>query len=289
METLEQNISDCNYYMNIRQFPDGTCEAITKAVRPMAAAMLDKARLNRMIYGNPPAEEKSDTEKAANWSRAVRRSRQTVRWLCKQMKADRLFTLTYRENQTDRDQVRKDFTRFLRLVRAELGDWAYVAVLERQERGAYHIHCAVRGWQRISVLRACWYKALGASPDVSGADTPGNIDVTRPRGRWSSGAGRSWNSTALGKYIGKYMSKTFEDIGGEKKRYWHSTDVVAPVVHRVWLGSAASPVDAIRQSVSILQVFYGLSGADWEMWLSPDWTSFWLSGSVSSGGSHALL
>jgi hypothetical protein len=57
----------------------------------------------------PTAEEQTpEFEAQQNHNRAVRRAKQNIRWLCKTMQADRLFTLTYRENQTDREQVRAD-------------------------------------------------------------------------------------------------------------------------------------------------------------------------------------
>jgi hypothetical protein len=37
----------------------------------------------------------------------------------------------------------------------------YVAVLERQQRGALHPHLAVKGFQDVRLLRRCWYKIVG--------------------------------------------------------------------------------------------------------------------------------
>jgi len=203
-----------------------------------------------------------------------------IRFLVKEMRADRLFTLTYRENMQDRERLMGDFTRFLRLVRKALKrDWPYVAVVERQERGAFHIHCAVIGWQNIKVLRRCWYQALGGTGDETGDKTPGQIDVTPPRGRWGSGF-RCWQSSKLGGYLVKYLHKTFDEVGAEKKRYWHSQGLKAPELQRIWLGGCSNPTEAMKSTVSTLQTFYGLRGADWDMWLSPDWTTFWLSGEV---------
>lgn len=68
--------------------------------------------------------------------------------------SDRMLTLTYRENRTDARQCHADLPRFLRLVRDALpDDYKYVAVFERQKRGAGHWHLAVAGWQRACLLR----------------------------------------------------------------------------------------------------------------------------------------
>ena len=220
------------YYLNIREFKSGEFEAVLKTVRPMqmeqikrrfqcpgaisASAEIQKARKFE-IEGGP-----SENDLAANRARAVRRSKQNIRWLCKVMEADRLFTLTYRENQTDRGQTRADFTRFLRLVRSGwrgqrgIPDWQYVAVLEKQERGAFHIHCAVKGFQKIKFLRAAWYKALGCPEDVSGENTPGAVNVTDPdKARWGH-TGREWKVNKLSGYLRKLCISKRHSVQFEK-------------------------------------------------------------------------
>jgi len=212
-----------DYYVNLREFNDGSVEAVVKTIRPLKSDLirgscdgLSYAAGCREIgesssvssYKNVKTEsgEISDFDKAANHSRSVRRAKQNIRWLTKSMKADRLFTLTYRRNEVERDQVKTDFKRFLRYVtkgwkgQPGIKDWQYVAVLERQDRGAFHIHCAVIGWQRISFLRAAWFKALGGQGNETGEGTPGNVDVTNPdKKRWVipgvNGKAASWPAT----------------------------------------------------------------------------------------------
>lgn len=281
---------DCKgqYFVKVRQFKNGRLEAVTRPIRPMQAFLFSQGYENRTagfrhvpdVPVDPEEVERLADQKAQeNHHRAVHRAKQSIRWLCNQMGADRLLTLTYRENVLDRDKVQADFKRFRRLLATSLKTpWVYVAVIERQDRGSYHIHCAVKGWQQISVIRRCWYMALGGRGDERGAETPGQVDVTSPRG--SDGrSGRSWRTERLAGYITKYIQKTFDDYhDAEKKRYWHSRDVTLPVVDKIWLGSASSPEEAISETVSILQLMYGLHGATFDMWLSSDNTCFWLSG-----------
>jgi hypothetical protein len=201
------------------------------------------------------------------------------------MKADRLFTLTYRRNEQDRETVKADFKRFLRLVKkgwkgqAGYPNWRYVAVLEQQDRGAFHIHCAVQGWQRISFLRAAWYKALGGQGNETGEGTPGAVNVTNPdKAKWGH-TGRQWKSRKLAGYLTKYLAKTFDENATEKKRYWHAKDIAEPVVQRFIIG-AVSIVEAIVESVEMLKFHVGLKGG-FDHWLSTSQDSYWLAGECS--------
>lgn len=285
-----------NYYLNLRKFPQGY-EAVLKTVRPMKMAALN-GELNSRFYKNASEvslserpfnrsqneEVDSDFKALQNYNRAIRRARQNIRWLCKVMEADRLFTLTYRENQIDREQTRADFKKFLRLVRSgwrgQVGipDWQYVAVLETQERGAFHIHCAVKGYQRIKFLRAAWYKALGGSGNETGADTPGAVNVTNPdKARWGH-TGRQWKVNKLSGYLTKYLGKTFCLTDSEKRRYWHSRSLHTPVIQKFWLGSS-NIVSAIKSTVSLLGEHVGIR-PDFAMWLSTSEDTFWISGGL---------
>lgn len=298
---MSLNISEPekNYYLNLREFANGQFEAILKAVRPMKAELMDNA-INGTTYATACAElgessrpykpgaaskvvsEKSDFDKQQNLDRSLRRSKQNIRYLCKSLSADRLFTLTYRDNQTDRDQARADFTKFLRLVRSgwrgQVGipNWQYVAVLEKQKRGAYHFHLAVKGFQKITFLRECWHRALGAKGIVEGDNSPGNVDVTNPdRARWGH-TGRQWKSNKLVGYLTKYLSKTFDDTTENKRRFWHSRQIVLPLKQRFWI-DGDNITQAIKNTVSVLQLHVGLKPS-FNHWLSRLGDAYWISG-----------
>lgn len=234
-----------DYYAKITRFLSGGVEVLMKTVRPMASDKFGEMWAQEFPVSNIPKPKKSASEieldRIANVRRAVKKAKQTTRGLVQQLKADRLCTLTYRENVEDREKVMEDFTRFRRLVKEGwkgqpgLRDWHYVAVLERQERGAYHIHIAVRGWQPITFLRKCWYRACGALIDSKGADTPGAVNVTPPRDNTGAARKKEWATVRLASYIVKYMQKTFDETNTEKKRYWRSKDIAPPVVYRHWL------------------------------------------------------
>lgn len=250
-----------DYYARITRFVSGGCEALMKVVRPMAQAQYAERWENGFPVSAVPKPEKSqseiDSDRRDNQRRAVSHAKKTTRYLVQQMQADRLLTLSYRENMEDRELVKEHFTKFRRLVkegwkgRPGLKNWRYVAVLERQQRGAYHIHIAVRGWQPISFLRECWYRALGASIDAKGSDTPGGVNVTPPRDQNGASRKKEWANVRLASYIVKYMQKTFDETSIEKNRYWRSKDIEAPVTYRHWL-VATNMEDAINELISHL-------------------------------------
>lgn len=277
-----------NYYLNIREFASGQFEAVMKLVKPMSSefteALVDGVPLaspwDRPVRFTKALSEEEEAEKRlVNHRRSLRRSKQTVRFICKAMEVDRLLTLTYRENMQDRDRCHAHFKDFLRRVRLQIPGWRYVAVVELQGRGALHIHCAVKGFQRIKFIRKCWYQALGGTGDETGADTPGAVNVTSPTNRWGSGV-REWKTEKLAGYITKYIAKTFEDFNeslSEKRRYWASKGTELPPVRRVWV-AGSNIFEAIKNCLELLQLDVGIREVDFDWWLSPENDSLWIAG-----------
>lgn len=152
-------------------------------------------------------------EREANETRAVRRARSRLRHLILATRADHLLTLTYRENVTDFERATTDLSRFVRLVKARLPSWVYIAVAEEQKRGAWHWHLAVVGRQDVDLLRSLWRQVVGE----------GNIDVRPPKGRGNH------RLLALVKYLGKYLAKAFangsRNINGRRFRSSLGIDV----------------------------------------------------------------
>ena len=131
--------------------------------------------------------------KEENEARSVRRSKNAVKLKVLAMGFDHLLTLTYRENVTDLSRGKKELARFVRLVHEELPTWKFTGCWEVQKRGAIHWHLAVRGFQNVKLLRACWLRAIGG---VAGA---GNIDVSGPR--------EGWSPYSIASYLTKYITK----------------------------------------------------------------------------------
>jgi hypothetical protein len=108
-------------------------------------------------------------------------------------------------------------------------DFHYVAVLERQQRGVWHIHIAVNGRQNWKLLRSIWLSVLGKS----GTDGAVNDSIQGFKKlcvfRKLGGKGRAMRhliSTYIAKYVG--VGKGAHDVGFNNKRYWTSKGIVLP-------------------------------------------------------------
>lgn len=270
-----------DYQAKIIKFPDGKLEITTSridAIKRMAHSRYWLAGCPIKIKSTEEMEEPSEEElkrkETDNRNRAERRARQKVRHLVKMIEADHLLTLNYRANMIDLEQLKRDWKAFVRSMHARYPDWQFVAIHERQERGSLHLHIAVKGKQDIKYIRRCWYKALGASPDAQGEDTPGQIDVRAPWKRWG-GKGYRWEPDKLSGYLSKYLGKAFAEIDQQNaKHYWQSKDVKLPAPIKIWLG-ATSFIEAIVETHALV----GQHGGEVNtMWASEGWESIWMTG-----------
>ncbi len=190
-----------------------------------------------------------------NQDRAARRARSRLRQLVLTLGADHLLTLTYRANVRDFDDTCADLSAFVRRVRRYKPDWQYVAVAERQQRGAWHWHLAVCGRQDVALLRSAWRHIVGE----------GNIDVTGP-----GVAGRA-KALALVRYLSKYLSKGFDDDRGlNARRFRASLGIAVPSQ------SIAVP-ESDRADVVLLALreLARAGGAVGHVWQSADRSAGW--------------
>lgn len=155
----------------------------------------------------PTAQELLD-KAAANRERSARRARTAVRRLVKAKCLDTMLTCTYRANVTDRAVIRRHLDMVIKRIRRIIPGFQYVAVLERQKRGAWHAHLAVERVQShylhkgtlvksYDLLRALWRAVVG--------ELGGNIDVAR-----SKAARRS--SARIAAYLSKYIGKGLDTV-----------------------------------------------------------------------------
>lgn len=195
----------------VRDFGDGITETLVQrfcpTVKTYAERLLGKVKSELFDSINPKQSTSLDPETLTE--RAVRRAKQKVRWLVKAGKFDRLCTLTWRKNEQDMIEVKRCFDLFRRRL-SKVSTFKYVAVVEKQERGAYHIHFAAAGRQNVNLMRAVWYDIVGKAQ--------GNVDVSKGR------KGRA-NRSLLANYLTKYMVKAWDDLSFGKKRYWASKNI----------------------------------------------------------------
>lgn len=281
-ENNQENQTPPSYWAKLTKFKNGGFElAVTNPITPhhQFQEPYPVRPIFNKYYSDKPYQkiELSEEQKiAANLARSVRRARQKIRHTIKSLEADHMITLTYRENMQDVDRLKADFKRFVRMITARYPDWKYVAVKETQERGALHLHLAVKGRQPLSYLRKCWYVAIGGSIDDSGLNTKGQVDV-RPPSRFSGRQGKSarWKVEKLAGYLTKYLGKELEGAAEHHaKRYWHSKTIIKPCTYKFWLG-ATNFRDAITESHNLV---HARGASNLSIWASDDWQNIWISG-----------
>jgi len=136
---------------------------------------------------------------------------------------DYMVTLTARENIEDRDRFGAMVSEFQRQVKIHLPVWDTITILEKQERGAWHAHLAVKGWQKLELLRKLWQ-------GVCGGKGMGAVNVRPPKGN-NKGKHLQWDMVKLAGYLCKYISKAVgEDHIFDKKTYWHTRGIDNPPV-----------------------------------------------------------
>lgn len=205
-----------------RNFGDGQVEVTaTRFDRYMGAQGLS-------LMPRAKRGESENTEQ--NLMDAAKRAKQQVRLRCKAIGADRMITLTYRENVLDKARLKKDFDTLRRRL-GKVRGFQYVAVAERQKRGSWHLHIALKGRQNYSVLRSIWWSIVG--------DGNGNIDVRNP-------FREKGLRHKLASYLSKYITKDFAEHALNEKRYWTSRGVVIPEQHPIAHLICDSAADAIK-------------------------------------------
>lgn len=168
----------------------------------------------RVFLGEKRITERGKSkERKKNIEKGIRRAKATIRMECMAAGLDHLLTLTSRENQRDKVRAWTDFEEFIRKVHLRIPDWKYVAVIEKQDRGALHFHSGVKGFQDIELLRSLWQSVVGE----------GNIDVQYKK----SSRGCKWKRSKLASYLTKYTGKEMETELNER-RFRASPGITVP-------------------------------------------------------------
>lgn len=251
---------DCpyDYALKIKQFASKQTDLIMykikRTVNDMRGQMVADFYGVREYTENTKTDAEREEQRQENIRRSARRAKQAVQDAVRTINADHMITLTTRENITDRAKFFEIYTRFVRLVRtkevitkhgqkylktlSQKREWPFVAVDEFQQRGAYHMHIAVHGKQDINLLLSCWYTALGGTPNDSGVDTRGAVNVAYKQKRFG-GKTEKYNVMALVNYLVKYIAKSFEQndqLG--INRYSRSAGIPKPQVVKQFIWSS---------------------------------------------------
>ncbi|WP_426161641.1 rolling circle replication-associated protein [Pseudoduganella sp. R-34] len=218
-----------------RVFPDGQCVVTVTKDKFFVGPAQTRQKAKRGESENREASEEF----------AGRRARQKVSERCKTIGADRIVTLTYRENMTDRELALKHFKAFCRRV-GKVNAFHYVAVIEEQDRGSLHFHVAVHGRQNYLLLRSIWQRVLGRGEN---GEQMGQVNVSNPNrfGFGKNGAHR------LAAYISKYCGKEMALRDLNQKRYFCSRGIVVPEVQSWRLPNCTCMLDAARAAFRFIE------------------------------------
>jgi hypothetical protein len=178
-------------------------------------------------------KEKSEMDESTA-KKSSDRARVKVRRLLLSFSADRMMTLTFKENITDIDEAWKVLKQFHKKMSLRYGEnYKFVVVPEYQKRGAVHFHLAIRGFYHVKTVRAIWRNCSG--------HRGGNIDITKPR----KAGKNSWNPKRIAAYLSKYITKG-DTVSFNRKRYAASRNITVPEPIRGWLPLGIPPLYAIE-------------------------------------------
>lgn len=258
--------------VTIRTFQNGHTEASITRYKTLSECPTGYDPLTGWAF-KPEGSERGSGDRQANIDRAARRARSSARIRCKASGFDSLFTFTYRECVTDRELLAQHWKETVRRIRRLIPDFAYLAVVEVQKRGALHLHVATHRlpasltWRGVkvkswNVLRAIWRSVVGS--------LGGNFDESKRRARSRA------SSLRIARYITKYVAKDFADGDLNRKRYWAGGDWPAP--QRVSMlferAHGAQGVSADLLGLVFSEVVG--PGAEFTHWLSPDQSVYWV-------------
>lgn len=177
-------------------------------------------------------EEKREKQREKN----AQRARTTARWLIKSQGLNEILTLTYRENQQDRDLCKnRHFKEWVRRMKAALGGkFVYVAAFERQARGAMHVHVACHKLPSHGTRKGQKIKAWKLGTEIWRSIVGDDNGLCFVGGKTKNGGKRRNLSLAkMAAYVSKYIMKDYHDAPLESNRYSRSNGLVVPKAQRM--------------------------------------------------------
>ncbi|HZY18632.1 MAG TPA: hypothetical protein VFE82_09125 [Ramlibacter sp.] len=174
--------------------------------------------------------------------RALKKAAQRAQTACRRViKAEgfnELLTITYRENQQDRELCKQHFKEWVRRMKAALGGtFRYCASFEKQARGAMHVHVAChklpKHARRNGMKVHGWRLGTEIWRSIVGKDNGLVFVGGKPK---QKGGKRLTRSPAkMAQYVSKYIMKDFADAPEESNRYSRSNGVDLGTVQRMRL------------------------------------------------------
>lgn len=196
--------------------------------------------------GNPlEPQELTEKELAAlaeeKRLRSLKKSAQRAQTQCrraiKSSGFDELLTITYRENQQDRELCKKHFKEWVRRMKRALPDFQYCAGFEAQDRGAMHVHLATHRLPKHAMYQGVKIEAwkLGTKVWRSIVGEDNGLVFVGGKSKWGMGRHRKMSLAKMAAYVSKYIMKDFEKSPVGSNRYSRSDNIELPPVQHVRL------------------------------------------------------
>lgn len=219
--------------------------------------------------------EDLEARRLRSLSAAARRAKTMCRRVIITEGFDEMLTLTYRENQEDRDLCKKHFNIWFKRMKRALGEFRFCASFERQERGAMHIHCATHKLPQHAKYKGVKIKAWEVGTriwrDIVGPDN--GLCFVGGRTKWGGGARRKKMGLAkMAAYVSKYIMKDFEQAPSESNRYSRSNGTPVPKSQKMFLQCTLAELIAVTFEQSEGDVVIAHRVSKWKdgLWLCTD-------------------
>ena len=159
-----------------------------------------------------------------------------------------MLTITYRENQTDRELCKAHLKEWVRRMKKALGGFRYCAAFETQERGAMHVHVATHKMPQFGKYKGTkiktWQLGTKIWRDIVGQDN-GMVFVGGKPSKWGSKARKNMSLYKMASYVSKYIMKDFASAPSESNRYSRSNGVEVSEVHKMRLYGSLADIVAV--------------------------------------------
>lgn len=176
------------------------------------------------------AEREQDIldKKAASLKKSALRAKTTCRRIIITEGFDELLTLTYRENQTDRDLCKKHFKEWVRRMGRVIKGFRYCASFELQKRGAMHVHIATHKLPEHVLYKGVKIKAWRLGTEVWRSIVGADNGMCHVGGRTRFGTSRrtKMSLAKMASYVSKYITKDYENAPDESNRYSRSNGII---------------------------------------------------------------
>lgn len=174
-----------------------------------------------------------EERRQSSLKKAAQRAQTMCRRVIKSEGFNELLTITYRENQTDRELSKKHFKEWVRRMKSALGgQFRYCASFEKQDRGAMHMHVACHKLPKHGMHQGVkiegWKLGTQVWRSIVGADN-GLVFVGGKKASVSKKRVRK-SPAKMAQYVSKYIMKDYAASPEESNRYSRSNggDVPKP-------------------------------------------------------------